>query len=84
MGVEPTPERTRPDTDFEDQEAHRDLTIPRDKDNSGEGLLSTRKLGRHTGRDKARRDDGVWRSVGVFEETGLLKGKRLYKVAQFS
>ena len=55
-----------------------------DKDNSGEGLLSTRKLGRHTGRDKARRDDGVWRSVGVFEETGLLKGKRLYKVAQFS
>lgn len=32
MGVEPTTERTRPDTDFEDQEAHQDLTIPTVKD----------------------------------------------------
>jgi len=32
MGVEPTTERKRPDTDFEDQEAHRDLTTPANKD----------------------------------------------------
>ena len=43
----------RPDTDFEDQEAHRDLTIPVNKDNSDGACLSTQKakgFGEQTGR----------------------------------
>lgn len=40
------PQLLRPDTDFEDQDAHRDITIPTHKNNSGTPNLSTScKLG---------------------------------------